>query len=95
MGSFPETYNDQVSVWSRIRVSRAALAPSTLTQSTCCKSRVYCELQRCYFPLYSGEPFYSRTPRLTFAQDLVIISSIDIDTNSIVSGTGKSWEKPR
>ena len=32
---------------------------------------------------------------MTFTQDLVIISSIDIDTNSIVSGMGKSWVKPR
>ena len=77
--------NDPLSVWSRIRVS-------ALTQSTCCKSRVHCELQYCYFSLYSREPFYSRTPWLTFAQDLVIISSIDIDTNSIVSGMGKSSE---
>ena len=57
---------------------RASLAPSALTQSTCS------EFQRCYFPLYSGECFNSRTPWMTFVQDLVIISSIDIDTDSIL-----------
>ena len=39
--------NGPLSFGSRILVSRAALAPSALTQSTCEKSSVYCELQRC------------------------------------------------
>ena len=36
--------------------------PSAPTQSTYGKCTVYCELERCYFPLYNGEPFYSSTP---------------------------------
>ena len=49
---------------SRIIFARFARVPCTVGAhaATCGKCRVYCELQRCYFPLYSGEPSYNRTP---------------------------------
>ena len=51
---------------SRITFARFARVPCAVGAhaATCGKCRVYCELQRYYFPLYSGEPSYSRTPWL-------------------------------
>ena len=51
---------------SRITFARFARVPCGVGAhaATCGKCRVYCELQRYYFPLYNGEPSYSRTPWL-------------------------------